>query len=191
MTPTKRRRVLRMVIVSSALLIAVVTVKFLFLGQSLPAMLLARKPGTLDSGTVLLRNAGQSSIPPLSVEATDLNKITFDKLGGWKFKEGKTPIPEDVQKLDGKWVELSGYMYSNNQTQRLTRFVLVQSLWSCCFGRSPDLNHFVDVTTEPGKDVLMYGNQVKIIGKLSVGEFREGAYLISLYRLQANSIVVR
>jgi hypothetical protein len=202
MTPARRRKLIRNI----GLLIGVMTIigvaQFLFFGQSILAMLLNRKAGTYPSGTIILHEAQGSNVGPavsetsLPPEAADRVKIDFKKLGGWKFKEGKTPIPDEFKKLDGKWIEISGYMYSPNQTQFMENFMVVRDLWSCCFGSAPAMNHFVDVKLASGKIAEDYGEPVTLIGKFSVSELRESdgrgsSYLLSIYRLEAHLIKVK
>lgn len=203
MTPARRHKLIKRICILIAVMLVVGVSQFIFFGVNIPAMLLNRKAGTFPSGTIILHewkggdNVGppiaETSLPP---EAAERIKIDFKKLGGWKFKEGKTPIPDDLKKYDGKWVEITAYMYSNNQTQILENFILVQSLWDCCFGKSPDMNHFVDVKLPPGKIALEYSEPITLIGKFSVGESREpdgrgGSYLMSIYRLEPHMIKVK
>ena len=196
MTPAKRRKLFRATLALVLVMIAGLVSRYAFLGQSLPALLLGRPEGGLPAGTVLVRPIPANGVTVSSPDAsanTQLSPVraSFDQLGGWKHVEGKTPIPEKVKKLDGQWVEVSGFMWSNNQIDNLTRFVLVQSLWGCCFGQTPDMNHFVDVTLESGKMASFYPDPVRVIGRLSVGEKIEDGHCVSIYRMEARTVVVR
>jgi hypothetical protein len=203
MTPARRRKLIRNICILIGIMVLIGGSQFYFFGLNIPALLLNRKAGTFPSGTPLLHEwkggndvgapITETSLPP---EAADRVKIDFKKLGSWKYKEGKTPIPDELKKLDGKWIELTGYVYSSNQPQFLENFIVVQSLWDCCFGKSPDMNHFVDVKLPPGKIAMDYSEPVILIGKFSVGELREedgrgGSYLLSLYRLEVHMIKVK
>ena len=196
MTPAKRRKLFRATLVVVLVMIAGLVSRYAFLGQSLPALLLGRPEGGLPAGTVLVRPIPANDATPSSPDASANARLSparasFDLLGGWKYIEGKTPIPEKIRKLDGQWVEVSGFMWSNNQIDNLTRFVLVQSLWGCCFGQTPDMNHFMDVTLEPGKMASFYPDPVRVIGRLSVGEKIEGGRCVSIYRMDAITVTVR
>ncbi len=125
---------------------------------------------------------------PLPVEALHPLKLKFEVLGGWTYVEGKTAIPEDVKKLDGKWVEISGFMLPINEINKMSNFIILQSLWGCCFGQAPAVNHVIVTTMVPGRTVEFYPDPVKVIGKFSVGETREKGYLVSIYRLEAYTV---
>jgi hypothetical protein len=131
-----------------------------------------------------------SAEAPGSSAASPL-KVKFQVLGGWKYIEGKTPTPADVKQLEGKWVELGGFMLPINETQDITRFVLVQSVWGCCFGQIPEVNHVIVVEMEKGKKVDFISDFIRVVGKLSLAETREEGYLVSIYRLSADRVLVK
>jgi len=116
-------------------------------------------------------------------------QLKFDVIGGWKFIEGKTPIPDQVQQLNGKWVELRGFMLPINEIKKIRSFVVIQSLWGCCFGQTPEVNHVIVVTMEPGKTVEFYPDPIRVIGQFAVGETREDGYLVSIYRLEGHKVL--
>lgn len=175
--------------------------RMLFLNQSLPSLLMGRKPGSAKPGTVLVRAAptkpattNLTTAIPSSIPAPDAEgviKLKFDVLTSWKYVEGKTPIPENVQGLNGKTVELSGFMMPINETENITHFILVNSLWGCCFGQAPAVNHVIAVTMEPGKTVAFYPDPIKVTGRFFVGETREEGYLISVFRMEGIKVVVK
>lgn len=200
MTPAKRRRLTRIIFALGVILLAGIASRVLFHGEKLPSIILGRKPGSADPGTVLtslIPEPKTSQAAPivkasmeLPPEAKNPIKIKIKTLGNWQY--GKDSIPEQVRKLDGKWIEISGFMWSNNETQYLDRYILIQSLWGCCFGKAPDMNHFIDVSMEPGKITAFYPDPVKIIGKFSVGEEKDNeGNVLSIYRIQASMVTVK
>lgn len=194
MTPARRKRLFRVVLVLLAVMAAGVAGRLFFLGQSVSSLLMGRKPGSANPGTLLVHDAPSTNAPALPHapgRPLDPIKLKFNLLGGWTYQEGKTPIPEKVRALDGKRVEITGFMMPINEPQRLTRFIVVQSLWGCCFGQTPAVNHVVVVTMEPGKVVNFYPDPVRVTGVFSVGETREEGYLVSIYRLVGDKVVVR
>lgn len=194
MTPAKRRRIFRMVVVLALCMAAGVTGRLFFLGQSMPSLLMGRKPGSARPGTLLVHEASSTNAPAFPHNPGHPSapiKLKFNLLGSWTYTEGKTPIPEKVRALDGKRVEITGFMMPINEPQRLTRFIVVQSLWGCCFGQTPAVNHVIVVTMEPGKVVNFYPDPVRVTGVFSVGETREEGYLISIYRLVGDKVTVR
>jgi hypothetical protein len=194
MTPLKRRKWIRRVVILAVVMMIGLLGRYLFRDQSIASLLLGRKPGSAAPGTQLLRADPQLNGSPnigLPPEARSPIPLSFGVIGDWKYVEGKTPIPQKVLQLDGKWVEMSGFMFSNNEAGLTPRFNLVQSLWSCCFGNSPELNHVIDVRVKTGSQALYYPDPVKVIGKFSVGEYRENGELVSIYRLEAYEVVVK
>lgn len=194
MTPAKRRRIFRMVAVLALCMAAGVAGRMFFLGQSMPSLLMGRKPGSARPGTLLVHEIPSTNASPFLHTPGHPSapiKLKFNLLGGWAYTEGKTPIPEKVRALDGKRVEITGFMMPINEPQRLTRFIVVQSLWGCCFGQTPAVNHVIVVTMEPGKVVNFYPDPVRVTGVFSVGETREEGYLVSIYRLVGDKVAVR
>lgn len=196
MIPASRRKLIRKILILGILMIFGIAGRFLFLNQSIPSLLMGRRPGSVAAGTPLIHTLSAkdkklSISIELPSEARSPIKVNFNLLGGWKYIEGKTPIPEKILQLDGQWIEITGFIGPNNETSLMTHFILIQSLWNCCFGQAPALNHFMDVTVAPSKVVEFYPDPVTIIGKFSVGEKREEGYLVSLYRIEAYNVVVK
>ncbi|HEX3358557.1 MAG TPA: DUF3299 domain-containing protein, partial [Tepidisphaeraceae bacterium] len=97
-------------------------------------------------------------------------------------------IPPDVRQLTGSLIRLHGYMIPLDQTTNLTRFALVPSLFNCCFGQPPGLQHTVIVTLTPGFAVHYTSDPITTEGTLSVGELREDGYVVSLFQVTAQHI---
>jgi len=207
MTPARRRRLIKIILVVAFALTAGVLSRFLFLGQNLPSLLLGRKPGASAPGTVLVKETPNlssnqiqqtsvNSVPPQEAENLTSSrekplKLKYDVLTNWTYEEGKTPIPDNVKALEGKYIEITGFMMPINETENITKFIIVNSLWGCCFGQSPAVNHVIIVSMEPGKAVDFYPDPVKITGKFSVGETREEGYLVSIFQMEAFKVVVK
>ena len=192
MTPAKRRKLFRAILILILVMLSGVAGRFLFRGESLPYLLLGRKPGSQDPGSLLVRShpAAPNSNNALN-QTTSPTTLKFNLLGGWKYIEGKTSIPKNVRDFDGKSVEISGFMMPINETEHIKRFLLIQSLWGCCFGQTPEVNHIIVVDMESDKTAEYYPDPVVVTGKFSVGETREEGYLVSIYRLQASKVVVQ
>jgi hypothetical protein len=200
MTPARRRRLTKTLLIMALALTAGVIGRFLFLEQSLPSLLLGRKPGAAARGTALIKTTAVSTnstapstlttTPPEST-AQDPLKLKFDVFTTWIYDEKKPQIPANVKELDGKLIEISGFMMPINETQNITKFILVNSLWGCCFGQAPAVNHVIIVTMDPGKAVDFYPDAVKVTGKFYVGETREEGYLVSVFRMNGSKVAVR
>jgi hypothetical protein len=115
-------------------------------------------------------------------------KLEFDTLKSWTYVEGKTPIPPFIKALDKKNVEMVGFMMPLTEVKNITQFLLVPSLWGCCYGQPPAVNHIVVVKMPPGQTTKFYDDVIRIRGQFDVGETKQDGYLVSLYVLTAEKI---
>jgi hypothetical protein len=118
-------------------------------------------------------------------------KLEFDTLKSWTYVEGKTPIPAFIKALDKKDVEMVGFMMPLTEVKNITQFLLVPSLWGCCYGQPPAVNHIVVVRMPPGQTTKFYDDVIRIRGQFNVGETKQDGYLVSLYVLTAEKIDAR
>jgi hypothetical protein len=109
-------------------------------------------------------------------------RVSWNQLGGFPYLEG-TPLPAEVQALDGALVGIFGFMLTLGDSQRVTEFVLVESLWGCCFGAVPDVNQTLLVRLGPEESTEYSAAPVLVTGRLEVGERREAGFVTSLYRI--------
>jgi hypothetical protein len=77
-------------------------------------------------------------------------------------------------------------MLSLGETGDLTSFILVESLWGCCFGNVPQMNQMVLAQLSGAASYT--GIPIIVAGTLDVGEEREGEYVTSLYRLRSATV---
>ena len=59
--------------------------------------------------------------------------VKWEVLGGFEYEEGMA-LPKPVRDLSGKKVGIAGYMMTLEEVEDIHEFLLVESLWSCCFG---------------------------------------------------------
>jgi hypothetical protein len=107
--------------------------------------------------------------------------LSWARLGGFEYREG-APLPADVLALAGQRVALVGFMLSLGEAGDLPTFILVESLWGCCFGNVPQMNQMLLVQMRAAGPYTPL--PVVVAGLLEVGEEREGDYVTSLYRLR-------
>ena len=81
--------------------------------------------------------------------------------------------PADVLALSGSKVRLRGFMIPMDSADRIAQFALVPSLFDCCFGAPPQLQHTVIVNCPPGKAVRYFQQEIEIEGTLKVEEKKE------------------
>ena len=104
---------------------------------------------------------------------------------------GPTRLPEEIRRLNGQLVQLSGYMMPIEMNgQRVLAFVLVRDQMLCCYGKTPSMIEwaFVQVAQPTGIEIAM-DRPITVNGRLEVGEdIQEGA-VISFYRMRADSVL--
>lgn len=113
----------------------------------------------------------------------DWVNAAWPTLSGFQYEEGMD-LPAGAKALDGKDVKAWGYLLYLEGDQ----YLLVQSLWSCCFGQPPDLHEAVVVRADPTVASRFEGRGVKVYGRMEASEMREDGYVTSLYRLDARHI---
>jgi hypothetical protein len=108
----------------------------------------------------------------------------------WTYVEERhTPIPPFIQKYDGKTVEMIGYMMPLSDIKEIKTFVLVPSLFGCCYGQPPSVNHVVLVRMAGGATSKFYDDKIRVRGQFHCGEEKEDGSLISLYHIDADGVV--
>lgn len=114
----------------------------------------------------------------------EVREMTIKRLGNFSYRhEGR--IPEDVKRLNGMRVRLRGYVIPVQQAAHATRFILVPTLGSCCFGQPPGLEHIVPVTCAPGNGIDPNPTIEFIVeGRLHVGEVEQDGNVIALYQVE-------
>jgi len=115
-------------------------------------------------------------------------ELTFNTLKNWTYIEGKTALPGFIKSLDGKNVEMVGFMMPLTQVKEISEFLLVPSLWGCCYGQPPAVNHIVVVRMRQGHLTKFFNDVVRVRGRFSCGEIKQDGYLVSLYVLNADEI---
>ena len=111
------------------------------------------------------------------------------ELGNFEYDPDKGGgIPKDVFGLTGAQIKLTGFMIPMDSADRITQFALVPSLFACCFGQPPQIQHTIVVNCPPGKAVAYYADQISVEGTLKVDEQKEDGFIVSIFQLKADSI---
>ena len=95
-------------------------------------------------------------------------KLSWRLLGGFAHKKGQ-PLPAAVRALDGAEVVIEGYMLTLAETNDIRTFLLVESLWGCCFGKPPDLHQGILVRLISGPPLDYLFTPIQVTGRLEVG----------------------
>ena len=99
-------------------------------------------------------------------------------------------IPHAIQALDGRRVQVKGFMLPLQQADGLvTEFLLLKDQSMCCRGMSPKVNEWIQVRMT-GKGVRSQMDEPLILfGTLRVGEFQQSPQVAGVYRLDAEKLV--
>lgn len=118
-------------------------------------------------------------------------ELSFEVLKKWTYVEGKTPIPDFIRAFDGRSVYMTGYMMPLNSVENIKSFVFVPSLFGCCYGQPPAVNHIVLVNMTEGKTAKYFEDAVRVRGRFHCGEEKLDGELLSLYRIDADEVVAK
>lgn len=116
--------------------------------------------------------------------------VRFETLAGWKYTKGLEGMPDTTKALDGKKVAMIGFMLPIDEVKDIRHFLLVQSLWSCCYGTPPDIHGIVRIEMPKDRPIDYSFEPLLITGTLRVGATMEDGYCIDIYQLHADSVVV-
>jgi hypothetical protein len=118
-----------------------------------------------------------------------LDKILpFDELDSWPYEDGLKGMPKRVKELDGKKVLMTGFMLPIDEVQNIKEFLLVKSLWSCCYGQPPDIHGIVRVVMPKGKTTDYFFDPLKIVGTFKVEATVMDGYCVDIYQLHVESL---
>ena len=140
----------------------------------------APAPGAVDTGP---RKPHPAPMPGATtdLEIKDLGNFDYD------IEKGGN-IPDDVKRLSGTSFRTRGFMIPLDQAESITEFALVPSLFSCCFGQPPQIQHTLVVHCPKGKAVSYFPDQIVVEGTLKVEEKKDDGYIISIFEIDAKSV---
>ena len=98
------------------------------------------------------------------------------------YRPGKR-LPSWVRALDGRRVRVEGYM-ALGTPEGLDKFELV---WDSCGCGQSNVNHFIEVTLTD-ETTTFDPDIIYVEGEFSVGEIREDGFVVSLFRLKAQTV---
>lgn len=114
--------------------------------------------------------------------------LAFQSLGAFEYKD-KMKLPEDVQRWNGKLVKAQGFMNPTQQARDLTTFLLVKDRASCCFGKRPQINHYIEVKLKPGTTANWSSDPVTIQGVIKVDDRWDGDWQLGLYWMEGAEVL--
>jgi len=114
-------------------------------------------------------------------------EITWKQVGDWTYEPNK-PIPAAVMALNEQRVTLGGFMVDLDYSEdnKVYLFLLVESLWDCCFGEPPTIEQGIIVTVPDG--VAWTEGPLQVSGVLKVGEMFQEGELIGLHSMTTQRV---
>lgn len=119
----------------------------------------------------------------------EVQEMAIKELGNFEYDAEKGGnIPADVKQLAGSTVRTHGYMIPLDQAENIGEFALVPSLFSCCFGQPPQVQHTIVVHLPKDKVVPYYPDELQVEGKLKVQEKKDEGFIVSIFEMDATSV---
>src|SRR5688500_10193137 len=122
--------------------------------------------------------------PHAAPEPGVTRELTIQELGNFPYDDEAGGVPPDVAALDGLEVRISGYMVPGFQTDSIKQFTLVTSVYECCFGQPPGVEHAINVVLPEGRAVTFTYGEVQVTGTLRVEEERRDGFVINLFTIE-------
>ena len=130
--------------------------------------------------------ARKAHVRPRDGEVLDL---PIKELGNFEYDvEHGGGLPADVVKLDGCKFRTHGFMIPLDQAENITEFALVPSLFACCFGQPPQVQHTLVVHLPQGKAVSYFPDELQVEGTLRVREKKDEGFIVSVFEIDATSV---
>jgi hypothetical protein len=129
---------------------------------------------------------------PPPADADDFKTASFDELAGFDYalyaEETKTKhvIPAEILALSGRKVAVDGYMMPiAYEAGGAKKFILMKTQFGCCYGATPKVNEWIEVTMEGGA-VAEYEQHVLTTawGVLEVKPETRDGMATSLYKMR-------
>ncbi len=124
--------------------------------------------------------------PPVTTVAPPAapEKLAWARISNFAYTQ-KMELPPEVTALDGKRVEMSGFLYPTRQVRDLKEFILTRDPGTCCYGPQTQWNHFLQVKIVKGPGVNFTREPITVVGIFRAKEVLDGDYTMSLYELDA------
>lgn len=142
-----------------------------------------------DGGAPEKLEDGRYSVRFRHVSLDALDDLEFDNTME-SLMAGEVNFPKQVADLDGKRVEITGYMIPVEwQRREVTEFMLVRDLLACCFGGAPQPDEWMHVSMEAGEGSPYFPFvPVEVQGTLHIEGLDDGeGYAAGCFRLRGTS----
>jgi hypothetical protein len=133
--------------------------------------------------------SAEKRTPHPAAKAGETQVMTIKELGNFEYDADKGGnIPADVKALSGATIRLNGFMIPMDQATNISQFALVPSLFACCFGQPPQIQHTIIVDCPKGKAVAYYPDEITVEGTLKVEEKKEDGFIVSIFEMECLSV---
>lgn len=119
----------------------------------------------------------------------EVREMQIKDLGNFEYDaDHGGNIPADVKALTGITIKLKGFMIPIDQAENITQFALVPSLFACCFGQPPQIQHTIVCKAPAGKAITYYPDELTVEGKLKVEEKKDEGFIVSIFEIDVASV---
>ena len=148
---------------------------------------LATSPGGVAAAAPVATNGDRKPHPPL--KDGQVLDTTIKELGNFDYDpDQNTPIPADVKALSGHTIRLHGFMIPMDQAENISKFALVPSLFNCCYGQPPQVQHTIVVNCPKGKAVSYYPDEIVVEGTLHVDVMKDDGFVVGIFSVDTTSV---
>ena len=122
-------------------------------------------------------------------KAGEIVELSIKELGNFEYDQAHGGnIPADVVHLGGAKIRVRGFMIPMDQAENITQFALVPSLFQCCVGQPPQIQHTIVCDCPKGKAVGYCPDEITVEGILKVEEKKDDGYIVSIFGLSVTSV---
>ncbi len=131
----------------------------------------------------LVKRLDRTALPPIRADGVNalpwpvVTETTLDR----KYKP---TFPKYLRELDGKQVELSGFMQPLNEDTDLNSFMLIEYPVGCWYCEMPELTAIVLIELPPGKTVPYHRGLIKVQGNLKLNPSDPENFLYTISKSQ-------
>ncbi len=121
---------------------------------------------------------------PATLSETDaVQRVYFKDFRSYPIHRQNAQVPDALMALDGKQIEVVGYMVPFDRIENITQFILLQApFMGCMHVPPPGANETLMIETERPLSSYTY-DPLRITGTLSIDEVYVDGYLISVYTI--------
>ncbi|MEK6249465.1 MAG: DUF3299 domain-containing protein [Planctomycetales bacterium] len=148
----------------------------------------AKDPTASDAVSVQTVSRSARNLKPRVgiIQSISFDDIKFDMDKNLDFD--RSMIDKKIERLDGKSIQIRGYMFPSYKQNGLTEFVLVRDNMECCFGPGAALYDCISVRMQEGKTTSYSYSPVSVKGMFSIRVWEIEGQVLAIYHLDADSV---